>query len=182
MACLFGHKWNGCKCSKCGKTRNELHSWSGCKCKICDEIRDDSHTWINKDNGLASCSVCGDTTVHLGFFSEKERQLLSAAVKAYSEKMVSGMPLGSSPLALTVSAFGENVASKAADVKYISNADFQSVLIAIRSVENQPSLVDVFCEADTKELCSSILSKSQDITKQSGSAIDALFADARKNR
>lgn len=25
MACLFGHKWNGCKCTKCGKVRNEGH-------------------------------------------------------------------------------------------------------------------------------------------------------------
>ena len=23
ICCVFGHKWNGCKCSKCGKTRDE---------------------------------------------------------------------------------------------------------------------------------------------------------------
>lgn len=27
MACLFGHKWQGCKCSKCGATRDEGHQW-----------------------------------------------------------------------------------------------------------------------------------------------------------
>ena len=35
MACLFGHKWDGCKCSKCGKTRNEGHVWNDCICKKC---------------------------------------------------------------------------------------------------------------------------------------------------
>lgn len=35
MACLFGHKWNGCKCEKCGKVRDIGHSWNGCVCKTC---------------------------------------------------------------------------------------------------------------------------------------------------
>lgn len=35
MACLFGHKWNGCKCSKCGKTRSEGHVWHNGQCKGC---------------------------------------------------------------------------------------------------------------------------------------------------
>ena len=35
MACLFGHKWNGCKCTKCGKTRDELHDWKKDTCKNC---------------------------------------------------------------------------------------------------------------------------------------------------
>ena len=35
MACLFGHEWNGCKCTKCGKVRDAGHSWNGCICKTC---------------------------------------------------------------------------------------------------------------------------------------------------
>ena len=35
MACLFGHKWNGCKCEVCGKVRDAAHSWDGCVCKTC---------------------------------------------------------------------------------------------------------------------------------------------------
>ena len=35
MACVFGHKWNGCKCEKCGKVRDTGHSWDGCVCKTC---------------------------------------------------------------------------------------------------------------------------------------------------
>jgi len=33
--CLFGHQWNGCKCRKCGKTRNEQHFWQNGKCSMC---------------------------------------------------------------------------------------------------------------------------------------------------
>lgn len=32
---LSGHKWNGCKCERCGETRNEQHDWSTCKCSKC---------------------------------------------------------------------------------------------------------------------------------------------------
>ena len=35
MACLFGHKWDGCKCTKCGKTRDEQHDWENGRCNIC---------------------------------------------------------------------------------------------------------------------------------------------------
>ena len=35
MACLFGHKWDGCRCTKCGKTRDEGHAWDGCVCTAC---------------------------------------------------------------------------------------------------------------------------------------------------
>ena len=45
MACLFGHKWDGCKCTKCGKTRDEGHDWDGCKCTKCGKTRDEGHKW-----------------------------------------------------------------------------------------------------------------------------------------
>ena len=58
MACLFGHKWNGCKCSKCGKTRDEHHKWDLCKgkCSICGKTQNEQHDW----NGC-KCSRCGAT-------------------------------------------------------------------------------------------------------------------------
>lgn len=34
MQCLI-HKWDGCKCSRCGKVRDEQHAWIGCKCSRC---------------------------------------------------------------------------------------------------------------------------------------------------
>ena len=58
MACLFGHKWDGCKCTKCGKTRDEGHDWDLCKgvCKICGQTRPPEHEW----NGCV-CARCGAT-------------------------------------------------------------------------------------------------------------------------
>lgn len=58
MACLFGHKWDGCRCTKCGKTRDEDHQWDLCKgkCKICGKTRQPEHDW----NGCL-CSRCGAT-------------------------------------------------------------------------------------------------------------------------
>ena len=47
LKCLFGHKWNGCKCEKCGTTRDEGHKW----------ILLDGWRMENKD--IAKCSVCG---------------------------------------------------------------------------------------------------------------------------
>jgi len=48
------HNWDGCKCTKCGEVRNEEHNWNGCKCAKCESIRDEQHNW----NGC-TCSVCG---------------------------------------------------------------------------------------------------------------------------
>ena len=50
MACLL-HKWKGCKCVRCGKTRNKDHNFepipNECKrkCTICEEIHDD-HVYV----------------------------------------------------------------------------------------------------------------------------------------
>ena len=52
--CLFGHIWDGCKCKRCGKTRDEQHDWDGCKCKRCGRARDEQHDW----NGC-KCKRCG---------------------------------------------------------------------------------------------------------------------------
>ena len=74
MACLFGHKWNGCKCvrcgavrdeqhdwdlckgkcKRCGKTQAERHDWNGCKCESCGAVRDEQHKWNS-----CKCESCG---------------------------------------------------------------------------------------------------------------------------
>lgn len=58
MACLFGHKWNGCKCDKCGKVRDEQHDWDLCrgKCNRCGKTRDEQHDWDG-----CKCKRCGTT-------------------------------------------------------------------------------------------------------------------------
>ena len=46
--CILGfHKWEGCKCVSCGKTRDEGHDWSkDCNaCSRCGASRDDAHHW-----------------------------------------------------------------------------------------------------------------------------------------
>lgn len=42
----FGHKWQGCKCQRCGFTRDEGHKWDGCKCAVCGEVRNEGHKWV----------------------------------------------------------------------------------------------------------------------------------------
>ncbi len=44
MICLFGHKWNGCKCTRCGKVREQGHKF---------QAGDDKWTDV--------CSICGAT-------------------------------------------------------------------------------------------------------------------------
>lgn len=53
MACLF-HKWDGCKCAKCGKVRDKSHNWNECECKRCGKLRNQGHIWNGCD-----CTVCG---------------------------------------------------------------------------------------------------------------------------
>jgi len=62
MACLFGHKWDGCKCTKCGKYRDEQHQWVGCKCKICGKTEISRHSYVIRPNGDGIvCESCGHT-------------------------------------------------------------------------------------------------------------------------
>lgn len=75
IKCGLGlHRWVGCKCTACGKTRDEGHDWSrdcekcarcgaasahkwaGCKCTACGKTRDESHTWKG-----CTCKICGKT-------------------------------------------------------------------------------------------------------------------------
>ena len=59
MACLLGHKWNGCKCTKCGKVRDSDHDFSlredACEavCRICGKTQE-RHNTVN-----GFCTRCG---------------------------------------------------------------------------------------------------------------------------
>jgi hypothetical protein len=56
LSCLFGHRWIGCKCYRCGKKRDEQHDWNLCKgmCSRCYKPCEEQHDW----NGH-KCSRCG---------------------------------------------------------------------------------------------------------------------------
>jgi hypothetical protein len=76
IGCMIGlHNWDGCKCAKCGKVRDEGHDWSqncekcarcgkaitsvhvwnGCKCVTCRNTRDEGHDW---SQNCEKCALC----------------------------------------------------------------------------------------------------------------------------
>jgi HEAT repeat protein len=85
IMCLLGkHKWTGCKCSVCGKKRDEGHDWSkDCeKCVRCGAERKDAH----KLNGC-KCSVCGKSGAEyhnklMGALKDKDIDVRILAAKA----------------------------------------------------------------------------------------------------
>ena len=52
---LFGHKWNGCTCVRCGKRdwSSDDHEWKSCVCEKCSLS---SHDWEG-----CKCKKCGET-------------------------------------------------------------------------------------------------------------------------
>ncbi len=67
MACFFGHKWDGCTCRKCGKTRDQQHDFqpvpNKCeeKCSRCGKIRPRDHKFsMMKDKCFEKCERCGE--------------------------------------------------------------------------------------------------------------------------
>jgi len=64
--CLFGHKWNGCKCEKCGEMRNEGHNYLAVdgkcieECSKCYKILEVGHKWILLEKKcIEKCTICG---------------------------------------------------------------------------------------------------------------------------
>ena len=71
MGCLI-HKWEGCKCQRCGAVRDKNHDWNyGCTCGKCGKVRDENHCWSIHDDRFPSnfnvyierctCYKCGKT-------------------------------------------------------------------------------------------------------------------------
>lgn len=80
---VIGHRWAGCRCVRCGATRQEghqwveaegrcehtcsvcglteavPHEWFHCRCKRCGEQRDDHHLWLTKGPCEQVCRICG---------------------------------------------------------------------------------------------------------------------------
>ena len=80
---LFGHHYEGCRCTRCGQTRNEGHQWVEavdrcehtcalcgiteqvpcewyhCRCKRCGLQRDEHHLWLKKSKCEQVCRLCG---------------------------------------------------------------------------------------------------------------------------
>ena len=47
LSCIFGHKWRGCTCERCGETRDTGHNFDSCKgkCTICGKPCEVKHQW-----------------------------------------------------------------------------------------------------------------------------------------
>lgn len=59
ICALFGHKWNGCKCERCTKIRDEQHDWSLCKCTLCGKTQSlDSISDIDLILTIAYDGIC----------------------------------------------------------------------------------------------------------------------------
>ena len=78
MACLFGHKWNGCTCGKCGKTRDKEHNFQPggeeClfRCTICGKEKTEHGRFVN-----GFCERCGKPTktpIDFSVLTEKEQE------------------------------------------------------------------------------------------------------------
>ena len=90
MSCFFGHKWDGCKCTKCGTTRDEAHHFvpvpGEClmRCERCGKEKE--HQWENAGKGVLVCSNCGKGEVQPDrLFDWKERLGISLALSAVAQ-------------------------------------------------------------------------------------------------
>ena len=77
MACLFVHKWNGCKCAKCGKVRDKNHQYEKAankceeKCTVCGQVRTLQHTYERLGGKCEEiCGSCGSVRPLLHTFND----------------------------------------------------------------------------------------------------------------
>ena len=81
---LFGHRYEHCRCTRCGAQRDEghvwveaegkcehtceicgktesvPHDWFHCRCKRCEEQRDEHHLWLKHGKCEQVCRICGE--------------------------------------------------------------------------------------------------------------------------
>ena len=168
MICLF-HKWDGCKCTKCGKVRDEFHTFAGCKCTKCGATRDKEHaftrvpgtciercTVCGKEREAHSyqgcqCTVCGKTRDEAHAFRNVPGQCVKKCTVCGKEQSLphdygkDGMQCVRCG-ALNPTPF---------DLSGLTTAEFQAVQTAVeinRKVNKQPSLDKVYVEAQM-QLC-----------------------------
>jgi len=63
---ITGHKWVGCKCTRCGEVRDTEHDFQSVpnkcqeKCSVCEKTIDIEHQYKNVENScIEECVVCG---------------------------------------------------------------------------------------------------------------------------
>jgi hypothetical protein len=150
------HNWNGCRCTKCGKTRDEGHTWSkdcekcsvcgrtrkeahiyhGCKCTLCGMVRDEEHQWEGD-----TCRVCGSekSTAQLwaeGLAKEGNYQDLARMVAQYNHNLNTQDQLRRKYAQLVLLAVGEPAVDAVAGMITQNGVDYGNlaeILIATKS-------------------------------------------------
>ena len=77
--CIW-HDFDGCKCRKCGRTRDEGHDFDGCTCRKCGKIRDEGH-----DFDGCTCRKCGKK-IHDHDWQEVSRDTNEVEEEYYSSE------------------------------------------------------------------------------------------------
>ncbi|MDR3690451.1 MAG: ankyrin repeat domain-containing protein [Fimbriimonas sp.] len=119
IKCLVGsHLWNGCKCTACGKTRDEAHDWSkDCeKCFACARTRDGGHDF---SQGIMKCARCGATN------TDAINSLLGAAILGDEGRVKALVASG-----VDVSASGSDGETALIKVAVYGHTELARVLIA----------------------------------------------------
>ena len=96
LKCFFGHQWNGCKCKRCGATRDEGHMWNGCKCEQCGKSRNEEHMWtLLEGKCIEKCSICGKERSTEHKWSGGKCKRCGANWTPTNPRLASNMPLSS---------------------------------------------------------------------------------------
>ena len=107
MGCLLGHTWNGCRCARCGKTRDEGHSyqpvpnacwvkcafcgkeqnikhdWQGCTCSRCGRLRATGHDYqAEEGTPVVRCARCHGTAIRMNDIAQTDMQAIFTALEA----------------------------------------------------------------------------------------------------
>ncbi len=114
ISCLFLlHKWDGCKCTRCGSTRNKNHNWDCWKCSRCGRATSEGEARflkrttdgdseyvearLKESPGLAFCKdIQGDTPLHLAAkqgHAPVARLLISHGANVNAKNRVADRPL-----------------------------------------------------------------------------------------
>lgn len=86
MRCIFGHRWDGCACQKCGEIRDKEHTWQlangKCEriCTVCGKKEPLPHRLESMDGQCRErCAVCGEERGLLHVFVEDACQRCGVA-------------------------------------------------------------------------------------------------------
>ena len=158
MACLF-HKWDGCKCAKCGAVREEQHKFTPVpgecltRCERCGkEIK--RHQWAEGD-ALRICPVCGKGEIYLrDFFNEEELVCIFAASMNCREKKDEA-DLDGIDVYNAVYAFSSRT--------YISAALFAELIGIIEGPMFAQTLPEYAPNADKAQIRASVIAKGQEL-------------------